>query len=52
MEFKPERFLQSNKGDGPGVIDVKGLIFVRNLSGFDPIHKPWPMDHPHEISEK
>lgn len=27
MEFRPERFLQSNEGDGLGVIDVKGQHF-------------------------
>lgn len=27
MEFKPERFLQSNEGDGPRLIDVKGQHF-------------------------
>ena len=25
---------------------------VRNWAGFDPTHKPWPMDCPHGLSNK
>ena len=28
------------------------IVTVRNWAGFDPTHKPWLMDHPHELSDK
>ena len=28
------------------------IIYVKNWAGFDPIHKPWPMDRPHGLSDK
>ena len=28
------------------------IIRVRNWAGFDPIHKPWPMDRPYGLSDK
>ena len=43
------RFVQKKKKKK---LDLKRNSIVRNWAGFGPIHKPWPMDRPHRLSDK